>query len=207
MERRAWLSKMAAVPLAGLGRPAGASANGRPPSGGGFRSDYFPNVVLQTHQGKKVRFYDDLVKGKIVVFNMMYAQCEGLCPPMTANLVKVQQQLGCRVGRDIFMYSITLQPEVDTPPALKRYAKMHGVKPGWLFLTGRPADVDQLRRKLGFFDIDPAVDQDKTEHIGLVRFGNEALDRWAATPALSDPGRIVQSILWMDHPKKGFKKR
>src|SRR5882724_7870803 len=76
---------------------------------------YFPNVELTTHEGKKVRFYDDLIKDKIVVINFMYAQCEGICPGITANLVKVQKILEDRVGRDIFMYSITLKPEEDSP--------------------------------------------------------------------------------------------
>src|SRR5262249_22635718 len=164
---------------------------------GGPRADYFPNLILRTHENRPVRFYDDLIKGKLVVINMMYAQCEGLCPSMTSNLVKVHAALGDRMGRDIFMYSLTLQPRVDTPRVLKDYAEMHGAGSGWLFLTGRPRDMDILRRKLGFFDPDPVVDNDKSQHLGIIRFGNEALDRWAACPALSDPDQIVRSILWM----------
>ena len=169
---------------------------GRPREEAGQRARYFPNFVLRTHENKAVHFYDDLIKGKIVVINMMYAQCEGICPAMTGNLVEVQAALGDRVGRDIFMYSLTLQPEVDTPKALKDYAEMHGVRPGWLFLTGKRREMEILRRKLGFFDPDPAVDQDKSQHLGLVRFGNEALDRWAACPALSNPEQLLRSILW-----------
>ena len=164
----------------------------------GPRADYFPNFVLRTHEDKPVRFYDDLIKGKIVVINMMYAQCEGICPAMTSNLVDVQAALGDRIGKDIFMYSLTLQPRQDTPKVLKAYAEMHGARPGWLFLTGKWRQMEILRRKLGFFDPDPAVDGDKSQHLGLVRFGNEALDRWGACPALSNPGQIVRSILWMD---------
>jgi protein SCO1/2 len=167
----------------------------------GPRADYFPNVTLRTHENKVVRFYDDLMKGRIVMINFMYAECEGICPAVTANLAKVQRLLGERAGRDIFMYSLTLQPERDTPKALKHYAEMHGARPGWLFLTGKRNDIETLRRKLGFVDPDPAVDRDKSQHIGLVRFGNEALDRWGACPALSSPEQIVKSILWMEGPK------
>src|SRR5918912_3730389 len=117
-----------------------------------IRNRHLPNVPLLTHQGKKVLFYDDLVKDKIVLINMMYAKCEGICMPITMNLVKVQKLLGDRVGRDIFMYSITLKPEQDSPKALAHYAHMHKVSPGWLFLTGTPANVELLRRKLGFVD-------------------------------------------------------
>ena len=81
------------------------------PKKSGPRSRYFPNFLMLTHEGKQVRFYDDLIHGKHVVINMFYADCEGLCPPATANLVKVQQMLKDRIGKDIFIYSITLRPD------------------------------------------------------------------------------------------------
>lgn len=72
------------------------------------RKGAFPNVPLVTHEGKAVRFYDDLVKNKTVMINFMYARCGDICPGMTANLKLVQKELGDRVGKDIFMYSISL---------------------------------------------------------------------------------------------------
>ncbi|HMG36376.1 MAG TPA: SCO family protein [Blastocatellia bacterium] len=167
-----------------------------------IRDRYFPNVVLTTHEGRKVRFYDDLVKDKIVTINMMFTDCDGVCPGITANLVKVQKALGKRVGRDIFMYSITLKPEQDSPKALKEYAKMHGVEPGWTFLTGEAKDIETLRRKLGFTNPDRKLDADKSQHIGMVRYGNEALERWGACPGLANASWIVESILFVDWPPK-----
>jgi protein SCO1/2 len=197
MNRRTLLTNNVA-PLTSL--PSAA----RPASGIGSRANYFPNVELITHEGQKVRFYDDLIHGnKIVLFNFMYAQCEGICPGMTMNLVKVQKLLGSRVGQDIFMHSITLKPEQDTPADLKMYVEMHGVKPGWRFLTGKREDIEVLRRKLGFVDPNPTFDKDIGQHIGLVRFGNEVIDRWAACPAQANPDQIVKSILWMQSPKIG----
>ncbi len=161
----------------------------------------FPNVTLHTQENKTVRFYDDLVKGKHVVVNFMYASCPDSCPLQTANLVLVQKALGPRVGRDIFMYSITLDPTHDTPEVLKGYAERFGVGPGWLFLTGRPDDTELLRRKLGFVDSDPIVDRDKSNHIGVVLYGNDRLDRWAACPALSRARDIAEYVLWMEELK------
>ena len=162
-----------------------------------IRQRHFPNVQLITHEGKKVRFYDDLVKDKIVVINFMYAKCEGICPGITTNLVKVQRLLGDRVGKDIFMYSFSLKPEQDTPEALAEYARMHKVGPGWQYLTGAPADLELLRRKLGFTDPDPLADADKSNHIGNVRYGNEPLQRWAACPGMTKPEMIIESIGWL----------
>lgn len=161
----------------------------------------FPNVVLTTHEGKKVRFYDDLIKDKIVIFNFMYAACDGICPGTTANLLQVQKLLGDRVGKDIFMYSITLKPEQDTPEVLKEYAEAYQVKPGWLFLTGDPKDIELLRRKLGFIDRDPVRDADKSNHIGMVRYGNERMQWWAGCPGMLRASGIVKSISRVDWPK------
>jgi protein SCO1/2 len=163
---------------------------------------YFPNIIVTTHQGKKVRFYDDLIKDKIVVINFMYANCEGICPGVTANLLKVQKMLGDRVGRDIFMYSITLKPEEDSPKDLKHYVQMHRIKPGWLFLTGKPDEIDNLRRRLGFGDTNPSLDADKTNHVGVIRYGNERREWWAMCPGQAHAEWIVKAIHWMDGPKR-----
>jgi protein SCO1/2 len=158
----------------------------------------FPNVPLVTQDGDAVWFYDDLVKGKIVMFNFFYTRCDGLCTPATSNLRKVQQLLGDRVGCDMFMYSITLKPHEDTPRDLKRYREAYDVGPGWTFLTGHPAACDLVRRRLGFADSDPKVDRDVTQHSGLVVFGNEPLDSWSACPAVTSPSEIVRAVSWVD---------
>ncbi|HXQ71004.1 MAG TPA: SCO family protein [Pyrinomonadaceae bacterium] len=160
----------------------------------------FPNVTLTTHEGKKVKFYDDLLKDKIVLINFMYVKCEGTCPGTTANLVKVQQLLGDRIGKDIFIYSITLKPEEDTPKVLAAYAKAYKVKPGWQFLTGDPKDIELLRQKLGFIDRDPVRDANKSNHIGMLRWGNEPHTLWAGCPASLAPGKIVKEIALVDWP-------
>jgi protein SCO1/2 len=113
----------------------------------------------------------------------------------TANLVQVQAALGERLGREVFMYSITLDPQTDMPAVLKQYAEGYGVKPGWYFLTGQDEEIQSLRRTLGLYDRDPRIDADKTQHTGLIIYGNEATGRWGAVPALLAPERIVQAVL------------
>ena len=162
----------------------------------------FPNVTLTTHDGQKVKFYDDLIKDKIVIINFMYVKCDGKCPGTTANLVQVQKLLGDRVGKDIFIYSITLKPEEDTPKTLAAYAKAYKVRPGWKFLTGDPKDIELLRQKLGFIDRDPVRDADKSNHIGMLRWGNEPYTLWAGCPASLAPSKIVKEIGLVDWPEE-----
>lgn len=166
-----------------------------------IRERYFPNLSLTTQEGRTVRFYDDLVKDKIVIFNFMYAKCEGICTPITRNLVRLQKVLGDRMGKDIFMYSFTLKPKEDNVMALKHYADMHKVQPGWLFLTGSADDMELLRRKLGYVDPDPQVDKDISNHIGVLKYGNEPLQRWGGCPGMSEPEWIAEMISWVDWPE------
>lgn len=157
---------------------------------------HFPNPALQTHQGRTIRFYDDAVRGnKVVLFNMMYTGCANICPPNTANLMQVQGMLGGRMGRNVFFYSLTLQPEIDRPAELQAYARRYGLPEGWTFLTGQRKDIDEIRRSLGFFDPDPAVDANLAQHTGMIRLGNDALDRWSMMPSLLSPAKLARSII------------
>jgi protein SCO1/2 len=205
MTRRGLLAVSALLPLArvlpagGCEVPAGPAAAGpfAPPVSGRemMRRRYFPDVVLTTHEGKQVRFYEDLLKDKIVVLNLMYANCQGVCPTITANLGRVQKILIEQGKRNVCLYSLTVKPEEDTPEKLKAYAEMHHAGPGWQFLTGKPADVELLRSKLGFVDLNPQVDQaDPASHSGMVRFGNEPQAWWAACQGQANPEWIAREI-------------
>lgn len=201
MNRRNILAGLAVAPLASKQLVVRASEFDQT-SREMLRENYFPNFELVTHEDRKVRFYDDLIKDKIVVINFMYAKCDGICVPITQKLKRVQEILADRVGRDIFMYSITLKPKEDTPQKLQHYVHMHKLKPGWTFLTGRPDEIEILRRKLGFSDGNPKLDKDLTNHIGMVKYGNERRQWWAMFPGKGNPSWMVRSILWMDERKK-----
>ena len=158
---------------------------------------YFPNVPLQTHDGRSVRFYDDLIKGRKVIINFTFTSCTNTCPRTTANLARVQELLGDRVGRDIFIVSISINPETDTPAMLKVYAEKFHARPGWTFATGKIEDIDSIRRRLGLYD-----SPDYTQHMGIVTFGNEPEGKWASAPALDSPKNILYSLLRRVDPFK-----
>ena len=212
LKRRSLIATLGAAPLvvpllAHAQAPDANSKFKQIPSRERIRQRYFPNLELTAHDGRKLKFYDDLVKDKIVIFNMFYAKCEGICSPITRNLVRLQNLLGNRVGKDIFMYSFSLKPKEDTVKAMSHYAHMHKVKPGWLFLTGSPNDMETLRRKLGFVDPDPQVDKDLSNHIGVIKYGNEPLERWGGCPGMSAPEWIAETLSWVDFPKTSAQKK
>ncbi|MEY4070667.1 MAG: hypothetical protein RL721_1281 [Candidatus Eisenbacteria bacterium] len=200
MNRRQMLALLGIVPVAATAVPViqYLEERNRPRKmrpADGHHDKYFPNVKLRTQDGKSVRLYDDLLKGKNVVINFFYANCkDGVCPVTTENLVKFQKLLGDRCGRDVFMYSFSLAPEQDTPARLKHYQGMHGAGPGWTFLTGSPRDLEMCRVRFGFVDPDPELDRQKTQHTNVVLMGNEPNERWMAAPAMTTPEFLMTQM-------------
>ena len=154
-----------------------------------------PNVVLTTHTGQTVRFYDDLLKGRIVAINLIYTSCRYVCPLETAKLAQVQRLLGDRMGRDIFFYSISIDPEHDTPPVLREYAARFGAGPGWVFLTGTPRDIALLQRALG---LQSAARVNADGHLPYLLIGNDATNQWMRSSAIDNPQFIATTLRdWM----------
>lgn len=163
-----------------------------------MRKRYFPNLPLVTHEGRHVHFYDDMIRGKIVVINLMYADCTSLCPLITSKLLAAQRILMRRVRQDVFFCSLTIKPHEDTPRKLAEYAKMHGVGKNWSFLTGEPDDLEQLRYRLGYVDPNPEKDRkNKAAHSGMVRYGNEPLSQWSSVQGGADPEWIAEEITYV----------
>lgn len=155
-------------------------------------ASYFPNVELTDQNGKKYHFYDDMLKGKTVLINFMYTNCGDSCPLETAKLRQVQRLLGDRVGKDIFFYSITLDPEHDTPQVLSDYAESYNAGPGWYFLNAKRQDVDLIRRKLGV-ENRPGSDP-VTGHSTTLTMGNEETGQWMVDSTMDDPKYIVAML-------------
>ena len=155
-------------------------------------SNYFPDIVLTTQDGAKVRFYDDLVKGKFVAVNVIYTSCQDECPLETARMAEVQRLLGDRMGRDIFFLSISIDPEKDTPKVLKAYSEKFGVGPGWLFLTGKKEDIKVLTRKLGLSRSSDAFSKDG--HASSLMLGNDPNGQWMRNSAVDNPRFLVSTM-------------
>jgi protein SCO1/2 len=164
-------------------------------------ANYFPNVELKTHEGKTVRLYDDLLKGKTVAVNIIYTDCKDVCPLETAMMVRLYRLLGERVGRDIHFYSISVDPERDTPEVLKAYAQKFGADlPGWLFLTGKLEDIKLATKKLGLVR---ATDRARRDgHTSILMVGHEPTGQWNRNSALDEPrflaSRMASLLGWRD---------
>lgn len=153
---------------------------------------YFTDVQLVNQNGEKMRLYTDLMQGKVVIINSFFATCQGACLPLSRNLQKVQQALGERVGKDVNIISISVDPVVDTPPSLKEYSKKLNAKAGWYFLTGEKENVDLALKKIGQF-----VD-DKQNHLNIFIIGNERTGLWKKAFGLANTDelmKVVESVI------------
>ena len=154
--------------------------------------EYLPNLPVVDQDGRTYRFYDDLIKGKRVIINFVYTGCSDICPLTTARMAVLQDKLGDIVGREVEMYSISVDPEHDGPAELKRYMEAFHIGPGWRFLTGDPADIQVIRDRLG------ERAKVKSEHRHEMLLGNDVIGDWSKDSAYGDLDRVVMNVRAMD---------
>jgi len=154
--------------------------------------EFFPNLPVVNQNGETLKFYDDLIKDKIVIIMFIYTSCTDICPLTTARMTLIEDKLGNAVGRDIFIVSMTVDPEVDTPEKLKAYSKSFATGPGWTFVTGKPDDIRAINYRLG--------ERSKvlSDHRNEIVLGNDVTGEWQRDNVMGDLDRVVTTIREMD---------
>src|SRR5215213_246370 len=149
---------------------------------------YFTDTVLLNQNGERVRLYTDLMKDKTVIIDTFFATCQASCLPMNRNLALIQEELGDRLGKDVNILSISVDPGVDTPTLLKAYAKKLNAKPGWYFLTGDKESVEFILKKLGQFV------EDKNGHTNIFLIGNDRTGLWKKAFGLAKSEELMKVV-------------
>ena len=150
-----------------------------------------PNVPLLDHNGRSVRFYDDVMKDRKVLLNVMYTVCSNVCTPATFNLMEARRLLR-NEAKDLHFVSMSLTPLSDTPEVLRQYKKLHGIDERWTFLTGKIEHVEKVQRALGFIT-DRATD-DLLSHSAMARVCDERNLRWSHVNTLLSARSIARMI-------------
>ena len=153
---------------------------------------YFGNIELVNQNGQTMRLYDDVMKGKVVVINSFFASCTATCPVMSKSFAALQARFADRLGRDLVLVSITVDPEHDTPAKLHAYAQKWQARRGWYFLTGSKANVDAALKKLGQYVEEPSA------HMNVIVIGNERTGLWKKAFGLApsdELAKVVESVL------------
>ena len=147
-----------------------------------------PDVELLDQDGRKVRFYTELVKGKTVAVNFIFTTCTTICPPLGATFARLQRELGARAGRDVRLISVSVDPATDTPERLKAWGAKFKAAEGWTLVTGAKPQVDELLRALG------AATGSPSDHTPTVLIGNDAAGQWTRAYGLARPAVLVELI-------------
>ena len=146
---------------------------------------YFTDTVLVNQDGQEMRFYSDLLAGKVVVIDTFFTSCQGVCPVLIKNFLSLQQSLGDRLGKDVVLISLSVDPETDTPAKLEEFADGIGARKGWYFLAGEKANLDVVLRKLG------AWVEHKEGHSPVVLVGNLRTGLWKKAMGMAPADQFV----------------
>jgi len=155
-------------------------------------AQYFGDIVLTNQDGQPMKLYSDLMKDKVIVINSFFASCTASCPVMSKSFSALQKRFADRLGRDLVLVSITVDPERDTPAKLHAYAQKWEARRGWYFLTGSKANVDAALRKLGQYVEEPSA------HMNIIVIGNERTGLWKKAFGLApseELAKVVESVL------------
>ena len=147
-----------------------------------------PDLQLVDQDGKMVHFYRDLVKGKVVAINFVFTTCTTICPPLGATFARIQKVLGARMGSDLQLISISVDPAVDTPQRLKAWSDRFHRKAGWTLVTGPKPDVDVLLAALG------SEVAGKADHTPMILIGNDATGTWTRAYGLGGATQVMKTI-------------
>lgn len=159
-----------------------------PPAGSDAARKYFTDTVLVDQDGREVRFYSDLVAGKTVVIHSMFTECPGACPAMARKYQQIAEHLGERIGKDVHLIAITVDPETDTPARLKAHAEKFGAGPGWHLLTGSPENVELVLGRLGQWV------EDRETHTNIFLVGNDRTGLWKKAFGLAKTEELIAIV-------------
>jgi protein SCO1/2 len=147
-----------------------------------------PDVDLVDQDGNPIHFRSDLVEGKVVAMNFIFTTCTTICPPMGAHFGQLQKQLGDRLGKDMFLISVSVDPLTDTPERLKAWGKIFGAEPGWTLVTGKKPEVDKLLKSLQVFT------PDFRDHSPIVLIGDARQGNWTRAYGLAPPEQLAELL-------------
>lgn len=161
------------------------------------RREYYTDLKLVTHEGREVRFYSDLLKDKVVLIHFFYVNCKTTAARQSKVLSDLQPLLGERLGKDIFLVSITVDPSVDTPEKVRDYARAFAPRQGWTFLAGKKENVDWINYRLGNYTPNPE------SHAAFFLLGNLRTGHWLKNQPETKAKALADQLITLANEGRG----
>lgn len=150
-----------------------------------------PDLMLRDQTGRNIRLYTDLIKDKVVVISFFYTSCTYTCTLQGKTFSRLQSLLGNRLGKSVFLISVTTDPATDNPAQLKAWAQHYDVRSGWTLVTGEEAEMNKL---LIPFTGTPAGGG---MHLPVTFIGNEKTGLWTSAKGVFAPEDLVKAINYL----------
>ncbi len=155
-----------------------------------------PDFTLVDHQHRPLSL--SALAGKVVAITFTYLRCPNpaYCFRLASNFGQLQKRFAARMGRDLVLLTIVIDPEHDVGDALAEYARIWTTSPAWRFLTGPPEEVRRVAARFG-------VDFWKDEGLLVHSFGTAVVDRRGRVAAILEGnqysakqlGDLVQAVI------------
>lgn len=143
--------------------------------------------LLDQH-GRTLKFKSEALGERIAVIGFVYTTCTTVCPVVSAVMAQVQDKLGARLGRDVALVTVTVDPVRDTPARMKEYGAKLGSGAGWTWLTGPKPQVDEVLKVFG------AYTPNFTEHPALVLVGDAKSGKWLRFYGFPTPEQLMAAV-------------
>jgi protein SCO1/2 len=147
---------------------------------------YFTDVELVNQYGEPMRLYSDLLRDKVVIINTIFTTCTGICPVMSKAFETIQERVGDRLGEDVHLISISVDPENDTPEKMQVWGEAFHARRGWYLVTGDPENVAFALQKLGQYVEDPE------SHQAIMLMGNDRTGLWKKAFGLAGAEKLLE---------------
>lgn len=180
---------LVAVPAVGLAEAALKAPAADAAAAEEKARNYFTDLEVVDQNGKRMRFYSGVLKDRVVLINFVFTNCLDACPMMTKKLIQTRKLLVDAVKDDIWFVSVSVDPERDTPEAMKAFAKKQGVDESrWLFLTGSKENLNIIVKRLGQYT--PEVEA----HSTLMLAGNDKTRHWTRVMPMVPPAGVAEQL-------------
>jgi len=150
---------------------------------------FFTDLEVIDQNGKKLRFYSDVLKGRVVLISFIFTNCEFACPMQAQKLKQARAAMVPTIKDDVWYVSLSVDPDRDTPEAMKKFAERQGVDESrWIFLTGDKQNLETIIRKLGQYTPDVEA------HTTLMLAGNTITRHWTRVMPMLTPPDIAKQM-------------
>jgi len=155
-----------------------------------------PNSPVLNEDGKALKFYDDLIKDKVVAINFVFSTCPTICPAIQVNFSHFKKSLQEAGHHEVQLISVTVDPETDTPARLKKWSENFATAGPWTYITGETRDIDLILKKLEVFTADI------NDHPSFILIGNDASGTWKRVGSLVPPKTLTNELAKLLKEKK-----